>query len=78
MSFKIGDYVIVEDGTSYYHTTEGSYGKVVTTFGDSIMVDFSFLASKTTPNDKEFCIFSGDVRLMTKLDKYLAGIGDEI
>lgn len=77
MSFKIGDYVVVEDGTSYYYTTKGSYGEVVATLGDSIMVDFSFLASKTTPNDKEFCIFSGDVRLMTNLEKHLAGVGGE-
>jgi hypothetical protein len=78
MSFKIGDYVIVEDG-DYFYTPKGSYGKVCDVIWEGVVkVEFILLTNITKPVKTVFAVANKHLRLMTKLDKYLAGIEDEI
>lgn len=78
MSFKIGDYVIVEDGTSYYYTTKGSYGKVCDAIWEGVVrVEFILLTNINKPKKTVFAVANKHLRLMTNLEKYLAGVEDE-
>jgi hypothetical protein len=82
MNFKVGDEVIIQNADrKYIITTDGSYGVVANVDNISLLVvSFKHVTglSRTFKPWKEFEIQPEYLRHLTKLEKLLLGIDNEV